>query len=157
MREALALGAALLLAGCAASGGTEVAAARAEEARAAEVRAAEARTAEARVAEARLAEARAAEARGAEAVTLLHRAETQAAAAQYRGALSLYDEFLQQHPDDVAAPRVRAARTVVERLLVAQTEIERLRRDGDVRQAEIDRLKAALERLRRIDMRPSSP
>jgi hypothetical protein len=153
----LAIGAALLLAGCAASGGTDAAAARAEEARVAEVRAAEARAAEIRVAEARAAEVRAAEARAAAAATLLQRAETQTAAAQYRSALTLYDEFLQQHPEDAAAPRVRATRTVVERLLGAQTEIERLRRDADVRQSEIDRLKADLQRLRRIDMRPSSP
>lgn len=149
MRAVLAIGAALLLAGCAAFGGTETAAARAEEVRVAEMRAAEARVAEARAAEARAAEARAA--------ALLQRAETQTAAAQYQSALNLYDEFLQQHPEDAAAPRVRAARTVVERLLGAQTEIERLRRDADVRRAEIDRLKADLERLRRIDMRPSSP
>ena len=89
------------------------------------------------------------------AAALLRRAEDQAVAAQYRSALTLYDEFLRQNPDDPAVPHARATRTVVERLVTAQTEIERLRRDADSRQAEIDRLKADLERLRRIDLRPA--
>jgi hypothetical protein len=157
VRAALAIGTALLLAGCAGSGAlgvagsgeTEAAAARAAEARAVAARAAEARAAEARAAEVRAAEARAV------AAALLRRAEDHAVAAQYRNALTLYDEFLRQNPDDPAVPRARAARTVVERLVTAQTEIERLRRDADSRQAEIDRLKADLERLRRIDLRPA--
>jgi hypothetical protein len=83
-------------------------------------------------------------------------------AAQYRGALVLYDEFLKTYPDDPAIPRARATRVLVERLLVIQTENERLRRELDVRQtdlaarqAEIDQLRADLERLRRIDLRQS--
>jgi DNA repair ATPase RecN len=87
--------------------------------------------------------------------TFLRRADDQVVAAQYRSAITLYDEFLRQHPGDPAVPRVRAARSVAERLLTAQTEIERLRREADSRQAEIDRLKADLERLRRIDLRPA--
>jgi hypothetical protein len=149
VKAAVVLGAALLLASCAGTGtsgsggpgGSEAAAARAPEAQAGEARAAEARAA--------------ADARAADAATLLKRAEDQATAAQYRNALILYDEFLRQNPGDPAVPHARAARTVVERLIVAQTEIERLRRDADSRQAEIDRLKADLERLRRIDLRPS--
>jgi hypothetical protein len=163
VRAALAIGTALLRAGCAASGasgsagpgGTAAAAAPAAEARAAEARAAETRAAEARAAEARASEARATAARAAVAATLLQRAEDQMAAAQYRSALALYDEFLRHHPGDPSVPRVRAARTAVERLVLAQAEIERLRRDADARQAEIDRLKADLERLRRIDLRPA--
>jgi hypothetical protein len=94
------------------------------------------------------------------------RADDQLMAAQYRGALALYDEFLKTYPDDPATPRARAVRAVVERLLVVQTENERLRRELDVRQsdlaarqAEIDRLRADLERLRRIDLRqgPAPP
>jgi hypothetical protein len=83
-------------------------------------------------------------------------------AAQYRGALALYDEFLKTYPNDPATPRARAARALVERLLIVQTENERLRRELDVRQtdlaarqAEIDQLRADLERLRRIDLRQS--
>jgi predicted RNase H-like nuclease (RuvC/YqgF family) len=91
------------------------------------------------------------------------------AAAQYRSALALYDEFLKASPNDPEAARARATRTVVERLLASQTEVERLRREvssrqveverlrreTDSRQTEIDLLKADLERLRRIDLRQS--
>ncbi len=83
----------------------------------------------------------------------LKRADDQMAAAQYRRALALYDEYLKANPNDPAAPRARATRALVERLLASQAEVERLRRDVDTRQAEIDRLKADLERLRRIDLR----
>ncbi len=92
--------------------------------------------------------------------SLLARADDRLIAAQYRSALALYDEFLRTHPNDPETPRARAARTVVERLLLAQTENERLRRELDLRQsdlaarqAEIERLRADLERLRRIDLR----
>ena len=94
---------------------------------------------------------------------LLARADDQLAAAQYRGALTLYEEFLKTYPDDPATPRARATRALVERLLASQTEIERLRRELDLRrsdlvarQAEIDQLRADLERLRRIDL-PQGP
>ncbi|MBI4011256.1 MAG: hypothetical protein HY359_03020 [Candidatus Rokubacteria bacterium] len=104
-----------------------------------------------------------------QSATTLKRADDQMAAAQYRSALALYDEFLKASPNDPEAARARATRTVVERLLASQTEVERLRRevssrqaevdrlrrDADSRQAEIDRLKADLERLRRIDLRQS--
>jgi epoxyqueuosine reductase QueG len=103
----------------------------------------------------------------ASSARLLLRADDQMAAAQYRGAIALYDEFLEAYPADPAAPRARASRAVVERLLLSrgeierfrrevdtrQGEIERLRREADTRQAEIGRLKADLERLRRIDLR----
>lgn len=98
---------------------------------------------------------------------LLQRADDQLIAAQYRNALALYDEYLQTHPNEASSPRVRTARTAVERLLVSQVEldrlrrevetrqaeIDRLRRERDTRQAELERLKADLERLRRIDLR----
>jgi hypothetical protein len=87
------------------------------------------------------------------AARLLQRADDQLATAQYRGAIALYDEFLKAYPADPAAPRARASRVVVDRLLLSQGEVERLRREVDTRQAEIDRLKADLERLRRIDLR----
>ena len=94
---------------------------------------------------------------------LLARADDRLVEAQYRGALALYDEFLKTYPDDPATPRARATRALVERLLASQTEIERLRRELDLRrsdlvarQAEIDQLRADLERLRRIDL-PQGP
>lgn len=74
------------------------------------------------------------------------------AAAQYRGAATLYDEFLRAHPRDPEAPRVRATRTLLDRLFVSQGDAERLQR-------EVDRLKADLEQLRSIDLRrpPGTP
>jgi hypothetical protein len=89
----------------------------------------------------------------ASSARLLQRADDQMTAAQYRGAIALYDEFLKAYPTHSATPRARASRAVVDRLLLSQGEIERLRREVDTRQAEIDRLKADLERLRRIDLR----
>ena len=95
--------------------------------------------------------------------SLLARADDRLMAAQYKSALALYDEFLRTHPNDPETPRARAARAVVERLLLAQTENERLRRelgarqsDLAARQGEIDQLRADLERLRRIDLAPEA-
>lgn len=69
------------------------------------------------------------------ATRLLQRADEQMVAGQYRRAVSLYDEFLKAHPTDRAAPRARATRNVL---------------------AEVERLKADLERLRSIDL-PREP
>jgi len=87
---------------------------------------------------------------------LLQRADDQLVAAQYKNALTLYDEYLQAHPNEPVSPRVRTARTAVERLLVSQGEVERLRREVDGRQGEIDRLRreqdtrqGEIDRLRR--------
>ncbi len=95
---------------------------------------------------------------------LLARADDRLAAAEYRSAVALYDEFLQANPSDSATSRARATRAVVERLLLSQGEIERLRRELAAQQAEIDRLKAEtsrlradLERLRSIDLRQTPP
>jgi len=98
-----------------------------------------------------------ADGRAAAAGALLRQADEQLLASQYRSALALYDEFLKAHPDDPATPRARATRSAVARLLAAQAEIERLRLEVGTRQREIERLKADLERLRRIDLRPAPP
>lgn len=73
---------------------------------------------------------------------LLDRADEQMVTGEYRRALGLYDEFLKAYPTDPAAPRARATRNVLDRLLSSQAEIERL--------------KADLERLRSIDL-PREP
>ncbi len=73
---------------------------------------------------------------------LLARADEQLVVGQYRRALGLYDEFLKAYPTDPAAPRARATRNVLDRLLSSQAEIERLKVD--------------LERLRSIDL-PREP
>ena len=103
-------------------------------------------------------------------------------AEDYRGASESYTVFLAVHPDDGAAPRVRATRAALGRLLAtqadvqrlqreatdAQAEIQRLKRDAATRdgeltrlrkdltaqQTELDRLKSDLERLKSIDLRP---
>jgi hypothetical protein len=109
---------------------------------------------------------------------LLARADGSLAAADYRGAIALYDQFLQRSPEDPASPRARATRTVVERLILSQGETERLRREvstrdadvgrlradvdrlraeGDRLRAEVERLRADLQRLRTIDLRQLQP
>ncbi|HEV8308564.1 MAG TPA: hypothetical protein VGW35_12955 [Methylomirabilota bacterium] len=87
------------------------------------------------------------------ASALLARADDQLVAGQYRGAVSLYDELLRAHVADPATARARATRAVLDRLLLAQGEIERLHRELASRQVEIDRLRADLDRLRSIDLR----
>jgi chromosome segregation ATPase len=115
----------------------------------------------------------------------LGRADQEMAAARYRNAVQLYEEFLRANPQHPEAVRARAAQAALDKLLVAETEIQRLktelasraaevgqlrqeatarsaemtraRRDLDVRQAEVDRLKADLERLRSIDLRREPP
>jgi hypothetical protein len=95
---------------------------------------------------------------------LLSRADGRLAAAEYRGAIALYDEFLRANPDAADTPRARATRAAVERLILAQAETERLRREVGVRDAEVDRLRAEVERLRgdlqrlrTIDLRQLQP
>lgn len=83
----------------------------------------------------------------------LARADDRLAAADYRGAVALYDEFLKANPSDPATSRARATRAVLERLLLSQGEIERLRRELAAQQAETSRLRTDLERLRSIDLR----
>jgi hypothetical protein len=80
------------------------------------------------------------------AARALARADEQLAAGQYRGAATLYDEFLRASPRDAEARRARATRQLLERFLASQSNVDRLQR-------EVDRLKADLERLRSIDLR----
>lgn len=91
---------------------------------------------------------------------LLDRADGQMMAADYRSAVVLYDRFLQEHASDPATGRVRATRAALERLILAQSEVERLRKEVATDRAEIERLKAEttrlradLEQLRNIDLR----
>ena len=100
--------------------------------------------------------------------TLLVQADDQLAGDNYRRALELYGEFLRTNAEHPAAPRARGARAVLEKLIAAQAEIERvkpelerLQRDAGTRdaeqrrlRAEVARLQADLERLRNIDLRP---
>jgi septal ring factor EnvC (AmiA/AmiB activator) len=93
---------------------------------------------------------------------ILVRADAQVGAERYEQAVELYDRFLEGHAQDPAAPRVRAVRTALSRLVSAQASIERLRetvtgqerllgqrqRELEQRQREIDQLKAERERLR---------
>jgi hypothetical protein len=79
---------------------------------------------------------------------LLGRADGSLAAADYRSAIALYDQFLQRSPEDPASPRARATRTVLERLIVSQGETERLRREVSTRDADLGRLRAEGDRLR---------
>jgi hypothetical protein len=104
----------------------------------------------------------------APAQTLLSQADAMMAAEDYGGALALYAEFVQAHPDDAQAARARATRTALDRLLLSQSELDHLRRGDELprlrrelsdRQSEVDRLKAEmaklradLERLRNIDL-----
>ncbi len=117
----------------------------------------------------------------APAAAILARADAQMEAENYAAALELYALFLRESGNDPAAPRARAARIVLDRLLTSRVEVERLqreaatreadlarlardavardaelarlRRDVAARQAEVDRLKADLDRLRDIDIR----
>ena len=100
--------------------------------------------------------------------TLLEQADAKMAAKDYGGAQVLYADFVNAHPGDPQAPRARATQTALDRLLGAETELDRARRSDEAprlrralseRQTEVDRLKAEvsklradLERLRAIDL-----
>lgn len=88
---------------------------------------------------------------------LLTQADAKLAAEDYSGAIELYDEFAAAKPAHGQVPRARATRTVLERLLASQADLERgqsldqtprLRRDLSDRQSEIDRLKSDGDRLK---------
>jgi peptidoglycan hydrolase CwlO-like protein len=85
----------------------------------------------------------------------LSQADSRLAAADYRGAIGLYDEFLRTSPNDPAAGRARATRLAVEQMIQAQaevdrlqTEVARLKAEADRRRPEVDRLRAEVDRLR---------
>jgi predicted RNase H-like nuclease (RuvC/YqgF family) len=85
---------------------------------------------------------------------LLVRADEQMAAANYRGARDLYAEFLTAYPSHAAVSRARAAQETIDRLLAAQTEIERLRRAVETRDAELERARRELAATR---VKPDQP
>jgi predicted RNase H-like nuclease (RuvC/YqgF family) len=90
------------------------------------------------------------------------------AAADYSGAQALYAEFVNANPGNPLAARARAIQSALDRLLGAQTELDRLKRSEEMprlrrdlaeRHSEVERLKAEnaklradLERLRNIDL-----
>lgn len=99
--------------------------------------------------------------------SLLEQADAKLAAPDYRGAISLYSQFLIANPADPQVPRARATMAALDRLLVMQAELARvqqqelprLQREQADRQGETERLKsevaklkADMERLRNIDL-----
>jgi septal ring factor EnvC (AmiA/AmiB activator) len=74
----------------------------------------------------------------------LARADQEMAAARYRDAVRLYEEFIVANPGHPAAMRARAAQSALDRLIAAQAEIERLRTDLGAREAEVARLRQDL-------------
>lgn len=101
-------------------------------------------------------------------LSLLEQADAKLAAPDYRGAVSLYSQFLTANPSDPQVPRARATMAALDRLLVVQTELARvqqqdlprMQREHTDRQAETERLrgevaklKADMERLRNIDLK----
>jgi TolA-binding protein len=114
-------------------------------------------------------------------VALLSRADHQTREGAWEDAVATYDEYLARYPDASAAPRALESRDTLASMLIARSELTRLRaevmqlraelaqlrdeltrREGDLvrtrqelatRQAEADRLRADLERLKQIDLR----
>ncbi len=98
---------------------------------------------------------------------LLARADEQLQSGNYRATIALYDEFLQANPADLAAPRVRALRSVLEGLLQSEAAVQRLQQESALREeelsrarrellelrAEATRIKGDLERLKALDRR----
>ena len=99
---------------------------------------------------------------------LLTQADAKLVARDYEGAISSYSEFVTAMAEHPQAARARATQAALERLVAAQAAIARGQQTGDAarrelteRQAETDRLKgevaklrADLERLRSIDLQP---
>lgn len=74
----------------------------------------------------------------------LRTADQEMAAAHYREAAKLYEDFLHANPQHPAADRARAAQGVLTALTAAQGERDRLRADLAARDAEIARLRQDL-------------
>ena len=99
---------------------------------------------------------------------LLTEADAKLAAADYTGAIDAYSQFVTAMGEHPQAARARATQAALERLVAAQAAIARAQQTGDAarrelteRQAETDRLKGEvaklrsdLERLRNIDLKP---
>ena len=71
----------------------------------------------------------------------LGRADAEMAAARYRDAVRLYDEFIRANPEHPAAVRARAAQTALDSLLTTQGELDRLRAELAARDGEVARLR----------------
>jgi tetratricopeptide (TPR) repeat protein len=83
---------------------------------------------------------------------LLNRGDRQLVAGNYRAAITTYDEFLRGNPLDPSAGRVRATRSLLARYLQAEEEAARMRPELNDLRAQVARLKAALDKLRAIDV-----
>ncbi len=83
---------------------------------------------------------------------LVTRGDDQLVAGNYRGALTMYDQFLRSNPQDAVADRVRATRALLARYLQAEEEAARARPELTDLRAEVTRLRAALEKLKAIDV-----
>ncbi|HYH40987.1 MAG TPA: hypothetical protein VD867_03305 [Burkholderiales bacterium] len=100
--------------------------------------------------------------------TLLNQADAMLAAEDYAGAISSYSEFVTARAEHPQAARARATQAALEKLVAARAAIARAQQTGEAarrelteRQAETDRLKSDvaklrtdLERLRNIDLQP---
>jgi hypothetical protein len=83
---------------------------------------------------------------------VLTRGDGQLVAGNYRGAIAMYDQFLRANPEDPSAERVRATRKLLARYLQVEEEAARARLELNELRAEVARLKAALEKLKAIDV-----
>ena len=101
-------------------------------------------------------------------LTPLEQADAKLAAREYRGAITLYSQFLIASPKDPQVARARATMAALDSLLVAQTELERVQQselprlqreladrqnDTDRLRGEVAKLRADMERLRNIDLK----
>ena len=100
--------------------------------------------------------------------SLLEQADARMADADYGGASALYAQFATAEPGNAQAARARETGVAIDRMLVLQAELERMKQDQELprlrreladRRGEADRLKAEvaklradLERLRNIDL-----
>ena len=83
---------------------------------------------------------------------LLTRGDSQLVAGNYRAAITTYDQFLRSNPQDPSAERVRATRTLLARYLQVEEEAARGRPELNDLRAQVTRLKAALDKLKAIDV-----
>ena len=74
----------------------------------------------------------------------LQRADQEMAAARYRDAVVLYEEFVRANPQHPAAVRARAAQGALTALIETQAERDRLRAELTAREADVTRLRQEL-------------
>ncbi|MBI4638994.1 MAG: hypothetical protein HY727_21865 [Candidatus Rokubacteria bacterium] len=80
---------------------------------------------------------------------LLAQADRLSERGEYARAVEVYDEFLARHSDDGEVPRARARRATAAAIVSARAEIDGLRRELGLREAEIARMAQELGRLGR--------